>query len=207
MATSSMPVRKPLFTKTYILCRTYLVLVTRLVEHQLHDRPTRPTARQVLPHNTEPDASASSVQSEIKRLRDDLGRAQRSRGQLEVQLKDIEQELKDQMIHSEVDRVRTADLAKSLQHATIKLRDKDEELRGKAKLLEVSRTFCLSIKVGGCLMHDKDVHDENLSLTLQLNVMEDRNKELRLENQELIDRWMAKMGKEAEVMNEASQYS
>ena len=53
----------------------------------------------------------------------------------------------------------------------------------------------------------KDVHDENLSLTLQLNVMEDQNKKLRLENQDLIDRWMARMGREAEVMNEALRYS
>ena len=51
------------------------------------------------------------------------------------------------------------------------------------------------------------MHDEHLSLNLQLNVIEDQNKELRRENQELIDRWMAKMGREAEVMNEASRYS
>ena len=51
------------------------------------------------------------------------------------------------------------------------------------------------------------MHDENLSLTLQLNMTEDRNKELRLENQELVDRWMARIGREAEIMNESSKYS
>ena len=51
------------------------------------------------------------------------------------------------------------------------------------------------------------MHDENLSLTLQLNMTEDRNKELGRENQDLVDRWMVSKGREAEVMNESSKYS
>ena len=35
---------------------------------------------------------------------------------------------------------------------------------------------------------------------------EDTNKKLKLENQELVDRWMARKGQEAEAMNTASKF-
>lgn len=36
---------------------------------------------------------------------------------------------------------------------------------------------------------------------------EERSDKLKQENQDLVDRWMARMGKEAEAMNDASRYS
>jgi len=42
---------------------------------------------------------------------------------------------------------------------------------------------------------------------LQLNMAEEQSNRLQRENQELVDRWMARMGKEAEAMNNASKYS
>jgi hypothetical protein len=36
---------------------------------------------------------------------------------------------------------------------------------------------------------------------------EERSSRLQRENQELIDRWMARMGREAEAMNDASKFS
>jgi hypothetical protein len=36
---------------------------------------------------------------------------------------------------------------------------------------------------------------------------EKRSKELQRENKELVDRWMARMGKEADAMNDASKFS
>jgi hypothetical protein len=51
----------------------------------------------------------------------------------------------------------------------------------------------------------KDVHDEVISLNLQLNMSEQRVKDLRAENKELIDRWMAHKGHEAEEMNRKLQ--
>lgn len=51
----------------------------------------------------------------------------------------------------------------------------------------------------------KDVHDEVISLNLQLNMSEQRAKELKAENKELIDRWMARKGREAEEMNRTLQ--
>lgn len=52
----------------------------------------------------------------------------------------------------------------------------------------------------------QSVQDELASLNLQLNMAEDRSSKLQRENQELIDRWMARMGKEADAMNEASKF-
>lgn len=46
-----------------------------------------------------------------------------------------------------------------------------------------------------------------VSLNLQFNMAEERSKKLQKENQELIDRWMAKKGQEAEAMNRASKFT
>lgn len=46
-----------------------------------------------------------------------------------------------------------------------------------------------------------------ISLNLQVNVSERKAKELKQENKDLVDRWMARMGQEAEAMNEASRFS
>jgi hypothetical protein len=46
------------------------------------------------------------------------------------------------------------------------------------------------------------VQDEVMSLTLQLNMSEQNAKRLRVENKDLIDRWMARKGREADEMNE-----
>lgn len=70
---------------------------------------------------------------------------------------------------------------------TVRLRDRDEELRGKAKLVE-------------------EVQDEMVTLNLQLNMAEEKAEMLKKENQELVDRWMARMGKEADAMNDKSQF-
>ena len=47
----------------------------------------------------------------------------------------------------------------------------------------------------------KDIHDETISINLQLNMAEKRAEVLKAENKELIDRWMAEKGREAEKMN------
>ena len=43
-------------------------------------------------------------------------------------------------------------------------------------------------------------------MTLQLNMAEERSQKLHAENKELVDRWMKRMGKEAEDMNKASKF-
>ncbi len=52
----------------------------------------------------------------------------------------------------------------------------------------------------------QDVHDETVSLTLQLNMAEEQSQSLRRENQELVDRWMKRMGQEADAMNDESRF-
>ncbi len=51
----------------------------------------------------------------------------------------------------------------------------------------------------------QDVHDEVVSLNLQLNMSERKVKGVEAENKELIDRWMARKGHEAEEMNKTLQ--
>jgi hypothetical protein len=56
-------------------------------------------------------------------------------------------------------------------------------------------------------LHDiQQVQDENMSLDLQLNMAEQQTARLKRENKDLIDRWMARMGQEADAMNEASKF-
>jgi len=50
-----------------------------------------------------------------------------------------------------------------------------------------------------------NTHNEVLSLNIQLNMSEQKNRDLKAENKDLIDRWMARMGQEAEEMNKTLQ--
>jgi len=68
-----------------------------------------------------------------------------------------------------------------------RLRDREEELRGKTRLLE-------------------NTQDEIVSLTLQLNMAEERAERLKGENEDLVRRWMERMGSEAERMNLGSGF-
>ncbi|KAF6231816.1 hypothetical protein HO173_009899 [Letharia columbiana] len=124
----------------------------------------------------------------ITKVRQDLSEAQRSRGLMEAKLQSVTEELQKLRIQSSLDSKRIGELSKEKAMLTTGMRDRDEELRGKAKLLE-------------------DVHDETVSLTLQLNMAEEHSQKLRHENKELVDRWMARMGQEADAMNDGSKFS
>lgn len=63
-----------------------------------------------------------------------------------------------------------------------KLRDREEEIRGKARLVE-------------------EAQDEMVSLQLQLNMAEQKSERLDKENKELVERWMRRMGEEVERVN------
>ena len=66
-----------------------------------------------------------------------------------------------------------------------RLRDKDGELKEKQRLVS-------------------SVQDENVGLEMQMNIAEERARKLEEENRELVERWMKRMGTEAEKMNEGS---
>jgi hypothetical protein len=42
-----------------------------------------------------------------------------------------------------------------------------------------------------------------VTLNLQLNIAEEQTEKLKEENKELVDRWMARKGKEADAMNDS----
>ncbi|CAK7265572.1 autophagy protein 16, interacts with Atg12p-Atg5p [Sporothrix epigloea] len=119
-------------------------------------------------------------------LRVDLAEALRSQGKSQTRLKAAEEEL-------EALRAKTRSDAKSIRTLTaernslaVKVRDRDEELRGKSKLVE-------------------NVHDELIALNLQLNIAEQQRDKIKKENKDLVERWMRRMGQEAEAMNLANE--
>ncbi|MCJ1443037.1 MAG: hypothetical protein MMC23_003534 [Stictis urceolatum] len=126
--------------------------------------------------------------SNVVQMQVDLMEAQKARGDLSKRLTDVNEELQRLQVTSKDEGRRIAQLNSEKNALAIRLRDRDEELRTKKKLLD-------------------DVHDETIALTLQLNVKDEQNQKLKQENQELVDRWMARMGKEAEEMNTVSKFS
>jgi Spy/CpxP family protein refolding chaperone len=83
-------------------------------------------------------AEAFDLQTLLSITRKDLSEAQRSRSELLEQLKKTTEELEKLKKKSALDSRKIADLAVERTQLQLKLRDRDEELRGKAKLLEVS---------------------------------------------------------------------
>lgn len=124
----------------------------------------------------------------LVQIRQDLVEAQRSRGVLEGRLHSINEELQKFRIQSSLDTKGIQELSKEKDMLVRRVKDRDEEIKGKAKLLE-------------------DVHDETVSLTLQLNMADERVRKVEGENKELVERWMKRMGEEAEEMNENSKFS
>lgn len=96
------------------------------------------------------------------------------------------------------------DLSSERTILMIKVKDRDEELRGKAKLLEVIFFFLV---VSLIIDTWQDVQNEMVSLNLQLNMAEQRSKKVMEENDTLVQRWMAQKSQEAEDMNNASEFS
>jgi len=132
--------------------------------------------------------AAQSLQDTLAAVRSDLTAAQQSRTELQDRLSRTTTDLEKLKKKSIQDGRRIAALEGERTHLQLRLKDRDEELRGKAKLLD-------------------SVQDELASLNLQLNMSEEKSARLQKENQELIDRWMARMGREAEAMNNASKFS
>ncbi|KAL8923222.1 MAG: hypothetical protein Q9172_003241 [Xanthocarpia lactea] len=138
-------------------------------------------------HSNSPAETTSNAEA-LAKIQKELSEAQRSRGTLQSRLHDVSDDLQKSKLQSAITKKRLDGLASEKAALARRLGDQDEELRAKAKLLE-------------------DVHDETVSLTLQLNMAEDRVQKLKKENQDLVDRWMARMGDEANAMNEASKFT
>lgn len=140
----------------------------------------------------------------MAQLRSDLAEALRSKGQLHSRLKTAEEELERLRQKNKFDGRMVKDLSSERTILMIKVKDRDEELRGKAKLLEVIFFFLV---VSLIIDTWQDVQNEMVSLNLQLNMAEQRSKKVMEENDTLVQRWMAQKSQEAEDMNNASEFS
>lgn len=123
----------------------------------------------------------------MAQLRQGFAKAQQDRADLQSQIETLKRDLENALSKGKSDAKKISQLNAAGTQLATKLRDREEELRGKAKLLV-------------------DVQDENATLNLQLNVAERDAIQLKKENQELIDRWMKRMGKEADRMNEEGKF-
>ncbi|KAI1106931.1 autophagy protein 16 [Jackrogersella minutella] len=126
--------------------------------------------------------TTNSSDPSVARLKLDLAEALRSKGQLQSRLKAAEDELQKLRSKTKVDTKRISDLAIERNSLMSKLKDRNEELVGKNKML-------------------KDIQDENLTLNIQLDVTEQKAAKLTADNKDLVKRWMERMKHEADAMN------
>ena len=154
-----------------------------------HTSPTPQDRKASQSHKKAVPSLSSAAPSETHvQIRQDLAEAQRSRGVLEGRLHSVTEELQKLRIQASLDTKGIQELRMEKDMLVRRVKDRDEEIKGKAKLLE-------------------DVHDETVSLTLQLNMADDRVRKVEGENKELVERWMKRMGEEAEEMNEKSKFT
>ncbi|KAI0180813.1 autophagy protein 16 [Hypoxylon sp. FL1284] len=127
-------------------------------------------------------AAAAGAASGGPQTKLELAEALRSKGQLQSRLKAAEDELRRLRSKTKVDAKRIGDLTAERNALMGRLKDRNEELVGKNKML-------------------KDIQDDNLTLNIQLDVTEQKAAKVAAENKELVDRWMKRMRHEADAMN------
>ncbi len=94
-----------------------------------------------------PESTAKNTASAdaLSQIRQDLIEAQRSKAELQARFKTTNEEADKLKTRSEVDSKRLNELSAEKTSLAMRIRDRDEELKGKAKLLEVrtGSTTCL----------------------------------------------------------------
>ncbi|KAK4146115.1 autophagy protein 16 [Dichotomopilus funicola] len=121
----------------------------------------------------------------VARLRLELAEALRAKGQSQQRLQTAEDELARLRSKATADTKTLRDLTAERRTLVVKLRDRDEELRVKNRLVA-------------------DVQDELAVLNMQLDMVEKRRAEKEAENKQLVERFMKRVGQEAEAMNLAN---
>ncbi|EME47814.1 hypothetical protein DOTSEDRAFT_86218 [Dothistroma septosporum NZE10] len=121
----------------------------------------------------------------LKTLRTDLAATQKARATLQTQVSDLTSTLSALQTTRKQSTTQITQLTAQKSAAERKVRDREEEIRGKARLVEMAQ-------------------DEMVALQLQLNMAEQRSEKLKQENKELVERWMRRMGEEAERVNRGS---
>lgn len=133
-----------------------------------------------------PSAPPAQDTPTVARLRLELAEALRAKGQFQHRLQAAEEELIRLRTKAAADSKALRGLTSDKRILTIKLRDREEELRVKNKLVA-------------------DVQDELAVLNMQLDMVEKRRAEQEAENKQLVERFMRRVGQEAEAMNLANE--
>ncbi|KAH7140662.1 autophagy-related protein 16 [Dactylonectria macrodidyma] len=137
----------------------------------------------------------SSNDPGVAQLKQDLAEALRSKGVTETRLRTTEEELSKLRSRSKNDSKSVRDLTADRSTLTTRLKDREYELREKRKLIEITMTN----------NREQEVQDEMIALNLQMAMAEKERDRVKKENKELIDRWMKRMGQEADAMNLANE--
>jgi hypothetical protein len=119
---------------------TQILLDARLAERstqRVEKAKSASLASEGIPDTAE--LSAPDDQAALASVRTDLTVAQRSKVELHANLKLVNDELQILKQRSQIESKRISDLASQKNMLLIKIKDRDEELKGKSKLLEVSR--------------------------------------------------------------------
>lgn len=166
----------------------YLAAYTSLLDHNAHlgAQVAALTSGTFLAGSGPPEARIANSQPEtqnVQQLRVDLAESVRANTQLSARLKTAESLVIKLRSQVQADAKKLESLTRHNVMLERKMKDKIEELRGKTRGYG-------------------DVQDEMISLNLQLNLAEQKAEKLAADNQELIDRWMARKGQEADAMNE-----
>ncbi|KAL2156303.1 hypothetical protein VTH82DRAFT_1048 [Thermothelomyces myriococcoides] len=131
------------------------------------------------------DSSSADDSPLVARLRLELAEALRAKGQFQQRLQAAEEELVRLRNKTASDSKALRDLTAERRTLAMKLRDREEELRAKTKLVA-------------------DVQDELAVLNMQLDMVERKRAEQEAENKQLVERFMKRVGQEAEAMNLAN---
>jgi len=134
----------------------------------------------------EPPDTNAAESLVVARLRLDLAEALRARGQAQTRLQAAEAELALLRVKTDSDSKAIRELTADRKVLSRKLRDREEELRAKNKLVA-------------------DVQDELTVLNMELGMVEKRRAEKEAENKQLVERFMKRVGQEAEAMNIANE--
>ncbi|CZT23490.1 related to Autophagy protein 16 [Ramularia collo-cygni] len=148
--------------------------------------PSRSTTPRSKPKDDSP-ALEQNPQDLISALRHDLSTTQKARALLETRVSDLTHSLSQLQLQSRQSTSEITLLTKQKLETERKLRDVQEEIRGKGDLVERAQ-------------------DEMVALSLQLNMAEQRSEKLVRENKELVERWMKRMGEEVERVNRDSKW-
>jgi chromosome segregation ATPase len=120
-------------------------------------------------------------------MRTDLATTQKARSTLQAQLDELTASISALQTQNKASTTQITLLSRQKTDLERKLRDRDEEVREKGRLAEQAQ-------------------NEMMALGLQLNMAEQQSKKLKTENEELVARWMKRMGEEAEKVNRDSRW-